>query len=262
MNQMKYLNLSVFCLLSVFLHAQFDLVIPSGNIEKIEIEADYAELVIESRPVSQIEVISNVNINDGKHNDHLQLTQTQNSRTLELRSVIHNPDEIPRQKIVYDDRGNIIERKDILVRKWNWDKESDNHTGMVRVEQKINVKHTIIVPESMQISVQAKYGEVNYDGKVTQTTLLSSTYGVVEAKPTQLKAPLNIISTYGCVDVTVPQNVSADVRMETTYGHVFTDLSMDFTPSSSGSRILASYNGGGQAINMESPYSNIYLRKL
>lgn len=108
-------------------------------------------------------------------------------------------------------------------------------------------------------------------------TSVNSIYGSVEAvysdgPPTRA---LRLHSTYSNVDLTLPANTKANLRLSTSYGDMFTDFDIDvkanmndadlqntgFTQTS-GNGLSGTINGGGELISLTASYRNIYLRKL
>lgn len=79
-------------------------------------------------------------------------------------------------------------------------------------------------------------------------------------------APIVIRTTNGEIDVTLPENTSADMELSSWNGDIYTNFDLqrpdkDGLKSVSGRNIKGSVNGGGVDIKLKSTNGTIYLRK-
>lgn len=79
-------------------------------------------------------------------------------------------------------------------------------------------------------------------------------------------APIVIRTTNGEIDVTLPENISADMELSSWNGDIYTNFDLqrpdkDGLKSISGRNIKGSVNGGGVDIKLKSTNGTIYLRK-
>jgi hypothetical protein len=120
---------------------------------------------------------------------------------------------------------------------------------------------------------------------------VNTIYGSIEATfsggpPTE---DIRLHSTYQDVDLTLPNNTSADLRLNTSYGSMYTDFDLDVKANMDegfkkddhnheeghghcheeckggehdNGWLTGSINGGGKLISVTASYKNIYLRKL
>lgn len=150
------------------------------------------------------------------------------------------------------------------------------YTIKVPANIKVQIEHTgnweggkiEIYGTKGELEVSGNYNSV-YMEDVTGPALVSTVYGKLEASFTELSqsGPTSLVSVYGIVDVTLPANTKADVRIRTPYGEAFSDMNIDF-PSSGGdgmkkvsSTIEGTLNGGGVDLDIKASYKNVYLRK-
>jgi DUF4097 and DUF4098 domain-containing protein YvlB len=138
-----------------------------------------------------------------------------------------------------------------------------------------------------ELDVSMMYHNVNMSN-VYGPVAVNTVYGGIEA--TYSSGPpaqdLHLHSTYGTVDVTLPKNVKADLRLSTSYGDMYTDFDIDVKANmkeafkedehdheegrghddckggSNSSGLTGSLNGGGKLISLRATYKDIYLRKL
>jgi len=88
---------------------------------------------------------------------------------------------------------------------------------------------------------------------------------------------IRLHSTYGNVDLTLPQNATANLRLSTSYGSMYTDFDVDVKANMANADgqngsdhdhdhkhggLTGTINGGGKLISLNATYKNIYLRKL
>ncbi len=79
--------------------------------------------------------------------------------------------------------------------------------------------------------------------------------------------PNSISCTNGFIDVTIPSDTKADLRMKSINGEVYTDMDIDMDKGKDGLKLIGSYNisgsinGGGVEIDLRAINDDIYLRK-
>jgi predicted membrane protein len=148
------------------------------------------------------------------------------------------------------------------------------YTIKVPANVKLQIKHTGNW-EGGKIEIQGMTGEIEISGNhngvymedITGPALVSTVYGdikVVFASVNQ-SSPISLESTYGDVDVTLPEDTKADLTIKTPYGEAFSDLDMEF-PKKEGMKRMSTtiegqINGGGVEMYLKASYQNIYLRK-
>jgi hypothetical protein len=121
-----------------------------------------------------------------------------------------------------------------------------------------------------ELEIKSEYGSVYLDN-VTGPVVCNATYGKVKATFDQVNQskPISIVATYSAVDVSLPENTKADVKLESSYGNIYSDITLVQEKNSDsddwgqwgGKTVNGKINGGGVEIYLKSPYSNIYLRK-
>lgn len=77
--------------------------------------------------------------------------------------------------------------------------------------------------------------------------------------------PISIISVHGLVDVSLPSNTKANLKMESQYGELFSDMKIEIASQddqlrSYSSKVTGKLNGGGVALHLSSTHNNVYLR--
>ncbi len=123
------------------------------------------------------------------------------------------------------------------------------------------------VPEGIACTVLAEYGNVTVTdlGKLVAA---QATYGGVTAiyTTTQPQDDLELKSTYGAVDLTLPARMGADVVLQTEYGDLYTDTDIDIQVGESTEkmfyhRTVGTIRGGGKLVTCHANYGDVYLRQ-
>jgi len=77
--------------------------------------------------------------------------------------------------------------------------------------------------------------------------------------------PISITSVNGDVDVSLPNDTKADLKLSSVNGEIFTDMDIEFNekdmPRIGGRNVIGKLNGGGVDIHLETINENIYLRQ-
>lgn len=120
---------------------------------------------------------------------------------------------------------------------------------------------------SGELDVSMAYHHVNLTncyGPLSINTIYGGVDATFSAGPP--KEDIHLHSTYGNVDITLPNNTAANLRLKTSYGSMYTDFDLDMkangTEEVSNERLTGTINGGGKLIALKASYKNIYLRKL
>lgn len=145
----------------------------------------------------------------------------------------------------------------------------------IQVPRSVNVKVLELGWQGDGIIVEGITGEVEVEGKnsdiriteVTGPVVAHCTSGDIEVIFTKINQnqPISISNTSGFVDVSIPDDTKADVRMSSVTGEIFTNLDIDMGTERlkkiGGGKVNGTINGGGVEINLRAISDNIYLRK-
>ena len=145
----------------------------------------------------------------------------------------------------------------------------------------------IFLPKSQNLSITNTWGglttidgfsgEVEANSNLNGTLVLSNLAGAVTAyslnhgiqvvfDKINQKAPIDIRTTNGEIDVTLPENTSANLELSSWNGDIYTNFDLkrpdkDGLISISDRNIKGAINGGGVDITLKSTNGTIYLRK-
>ncbi|HNV30783.1 MAG TPA: hypothetical protein PKJ83_16675 [Cyclobacteriaceae bacterium] len=209
--------------------------------QKISLRFDYPELVkISTWDKNEISITGSVSINGGENDDAFELFQSTSGNMIYIENKIRNLKELP-HRITVTNNGEKITFKT----KADYQKYCEEH-GRNFNQRSEGVDMDILLEVKVPMNIEAK---------------LESVYGIVEVK--NYTGPLTVEATYGGVDVTVQEKTMGELRAETNYGQIYSNLDLKF----SGSEFkdfhtqVSAKLGSGPRYSFESKYGNVYLRK-
>ncbi len=77
--------------------------------------------------------------------------------------------------------------------------------------------------------------------------------------------PLDVQATYGGVDATLTEGNVGELIAETNYGNIYSNLRIDIdkgTKEEDFHTLVRAHPGTGPRYKFESPYGNVYLRRI
>ena len=101
---------------------------------------------------------------------------------------------------------------------------------------------------------------------VTGPMTINTVHGRIEAIFSEINqaSPISIVSVHGLIDVALPANSKANLKMRTSWGEIYTDMNIAFDKASeaekSSTKLSGTINGGGVSFDISTSHSNIYLR--
>ncbi|MEM9884963.1 MAG: DUF4097 family beta strand repeat-containing protein [Bacteroidota bacterium] len=163
----------------------------------------------------------------------------------------------------YDKVGSTINMESSLE---GWKKEQNywKEEADCCKKRQIDIKLVIKMPKNIALKMRSTYGSIEVENVETALDILN-TYGSVDVIFSRLpKTELRLESTYSHVDISVPKSAKASFTLKTPYGEVLTDMPLEVKAGkrSSKSTLVAHLNGGGTAVYAEAGYNTIYLREL
>lgn len=116
-----------------------------------------------------------------------------------------------------------------------------------------------------ELDVSSNYNSVVLDN-VTGPLAIKTVYGSIDAEFSNVsqKGSISLYSVYEYVDVSLPETAQARFNLNTTYGHIYSDLDFEILSEDVreyGNRVIGTFNGKGVDMNITATYSNIYLRE-
>ena len=147
---------------------------------------------------------------------------------------------------------------------------------IIKVPQNVKIKYEHSTPYGSQLKVKNVSAEIEASTKhnaiflenVTGPVTINTVHGNVDAIFTTVNqaSPTSIISAHGLIDVALPSNTKANLSMDSNWGELFTDMTIEMEQSEDGlksysSNVKGTINGGGVSIKLSSAHGNIYLRK-
>lgn len=155
-------------------------------------------------------------------------------------------------------------------------KYADRYT--IKVPRQVSIVYEEVNPHSNDISIEGIEGDVEINTHSSDVKL-TDIKGSVKAKSIggdvtvvfsglSQQKPSNISVVGSTVDVSLPADTKADLRMKSMSGEIYTDFDLAIHDGKQGLRkvgggnvIEGKANGGGIAMNIESIGSDIFIRK-
>ncbi len=210
--------------------------------QKISFRFDYPELVkISTWDKNEISIVGSVSINQGESDDAFELLQSNSGNTVYIENKIRNLKELPKRITVTRGEEKLMFKSEADFKKYCKETGSDFNVKSWGVDMDILLE--IKVPRNIE-------------------TRLECVYGLAEVK--SFSGPLTVEATYGGVDVSVQEKTTGELKAETSYGQIYSNLDLKFTGSEFKDfhTVVTAKPGTGPKYSFESKYGNVYLRKV
>ena len=104
---------------------------------------------------------------------------------------------------------------------------------------------------------------------VTGPITINTVHGDIDGSFTNVNQanPISIVSSHGDIDIGVPENTKANLKIDTSWGEIYSDLNIAINreegnmKSYGGNNVVGTLNGGGVSFQVKSTHGSIYLRK-
>jgi len=185
-----------------------------------------------------------------------------------LRPLYNNATDNTGMGLEINESGNVMTIKTASNNDMDFDLKVPKNAHIYIEETDWNGNGIRIKDVAGEIEIEAKGSDIqiaNAAGPVVASTV----NGDIEVTYTSVKQdqPNSISCTNGFVDVTLPNNTKADLKMKSINGEVYTDFEVDMGKVKEGMHRLSGHNlsgtinGGGVEISLRAINSDIYLRQ-
>lgn len=225
--------------------------IKSGT--KLMVESPYAQLIrITPWDKQEVNIKSNVLINQGMNDDAFQMKISSNSEGVRVETGIKNIKSLPETiQIRYQGQNyyfNTSDWNDPKVQQFLKEKGRENMDWISHGVSR-DIRLEIRIPENISVEVNSKFGIieiVSFEGEIYANSI------------------------HGGVDVSFDESARNRLELHTKWGEIYTNLDLNYenlseTGYSSEERknLIASLNDGtGSLMQLGSKHGNIYLRKI
>jgi len=214
---------------------------PVAAGQKISFRFDYPELVkITTWDKNEIAIVGSVSINSGESDDAFELHQSTSGNTIYIENSIRNLKNLPKRITIMMGSEKMVFNSQADYDKYRKENGKDFNRKSWGVDMDIFLE--VKVPRNVE-------------------TKLECVYGVAEVR--NFSGPLTVEATYGGVDVSVQEKATGELRAETSYGQIYSNLDLKFTGSEFKDfhTVVSVKPGTGPRYSFESKYGNVYLRK-
>lgn len=240
---------------------------PASQVSEINIDTKYADIKLESYNGNEIIIEAAVNINHNKDNDSYSFEATTNGSIFNIYSMFDS-NNIPQRKFIKDKEENTkILSSDNLS--FEYSSTINNNCAHTNYGYRIDITLKIKVPENKNVTIRSIYGELLATGKYNNVNV-NITYGDIEIIQSSVTSTskIELHSTYGHIDYTVPKSADIKFDLSTNYGEILTDLDV----ISDNKNVFAgngcntgrggkyTLNEGNTPVKITATYNDIYLR--
>ena len=240
---------------------------PANLINELKINTEYANIKIESYNKDEIRLEIYVDINDNMDNDAYRYNTQIDGSVFTISSEL-DCDSLNKKIILKDKEGVVTIIPDQGKGIENIKSYEENYTS-INYGYETDITLKIKIPRKKSLNIKSIYGNLIINGDY-KNIVANITYGDIEIVQPNIarNATIDINSTYGHIDYSVPSSADIQFNLATSYGEIFTDLDMTYKKGGlssvkncqnehSGQYIL---NTGGNLANITATYDNIYLR--
>lgn len=209
--------------------------------QTIRFQFDYPELIkVSTWDKNEISIQGTVSINAGENDEAFQLSSSSKGNVLVIESEIVNLKNLPRRITVMRDGKKMTFKNKSALR--DYDPGNHNNYKFYSEGVDMDIVLEIKVPKEM-------------------ATKIESVYGMVEVKG--FSGPLVVDATYGGIDAALSESKTGDLKAETNYGQIYSNLDHPFSGSEEEDfhTLVTARLGNGPSYRFESKYGNVYLRK-
>jgi hypothetical protein len=206
---MKAITLISLCCLSIAITAQTP-VNKTYSVQvgqSIKFHFDYPDLIkVSTWDKNEISIQGTVSINGGESDSAFQLSSSVMGNTLLIESEIKNLKNLPRRiTVMKDGRKFTFKNKSELK---DFDPQNHNNYKFYNEGVDMDITLEVKVPKNL-------------------TTKVESVYGMVEVK--EFIGSLAVDATYGGVDASLNEQTIGELKAETNYGQIYSNLEHKFS---------------------------------
>jgi hypothetical protein len=211
--------------------------------QKINMHFDYPELIrVSTWDKNEISITGSVSINNGENDDAFELETGTSGNVVDVRCQIRNMKSLPQRITIHRHGQKIMFRTKADYKKYAEENGQDYSNMSWGIDMDITLD--IKVPKNAATKVE-------------------SVYGMVEVK--DFAGPLMVEATYGGVDAALLESQVGELKAETNYGQIYTNLKLAINSDNMNDENfhteVTARPGTGPSYSFESKYGNVYLRR-
>ena len=232
----------LFLILNAIAQTPISKSVPVKSGQRLQMNFDYPDLIkVKTWDKNEIRIEGTVSINGGENDDAFELMTEIEPNLIVVHSQIHNMKNLPQRIMVIKDGKKVIFRNKQEYKKYK--ELNGGEFDVMSYGQEFEIQLEITVPKSMETHIESVYGMVEVNG---------------------FEGPLTVVATYGGVDAAITEKNVGEIKAETNYGEIYSNLDSKLE----GSKIdrdfythISAKLGQGPRYSFESKYGKVYLRK-
>ncbi len=269
MKHVIYIPLAIVWI-STHLHGQNSIskAFSTRGVQKVQLDLQYANADISYWDIEAVKLTAEINLNGSFSADILNITEEKSGNILEIwtkADLMHEWGHYLKSENGQHIHLEKDQDRDDQVKKIG--ELGENVTLDSGYDLSIDIHFKI--PKNLELDVKSLYGSVIVVDP-PMPVQVRNVYGnadIVVHRSKDLKS-MDVKSTYGYVDVTLPEATNCSLELKTAYGKIYSDMDIYIVPGAErgtshpfGEDIEATLNAGGTLLQFEASYGDIYLRK-
>ena len=234
------------------------------STEGIHLDIEYGDITIEYWDKDEFKLSGSCQVNSKDCEDALSIQSMTKNNTLMLNLAM-DFEGIDESVTLYMKDGT----KTTMSKEEYKKGYSDDNYKWKSMGYDVQLEMTLFLPKNSKLVSESLYGNTTITSSQAEEITIHNIYGSIDAILPYKKSSdmIDLRSTYSAVDLSLNEDINADLHMLTSYGEIYTNLNFEVnhqTPGSSsfGEDVKAVLNKGGKLIKLESNYGEIYLRKI
>lgn len=218
---------------------------PLKGADKIYLQFEYPHIIkIKTWDKNEVQIISHLDINDGKDNEDFVLKDNSRGSELTITSELKGLDRYENVHMVGRNGDDSDDDDNVTITR-NGRTITSGKKGVRSRGVEILIELEVYVPKNIPLEIEAKFGLVE----------------VIDT-PDELE----IMAKFGGADVSIKENDLSYLSATTSWGQVFSNLNKKFKFKGDdmiGKEMRAEISGSnrGSSIKVETEFGNVFLRK-
>ena len=218
------------------------------DAEVINLDIEYGDIKVSFEDVDELQVIHNLTVNGTYDPNMVDISNKTRNGVFSLTFSL-DFEEVEERVTVRSENGN---KQVFTIKEYNKIKNTLRSYSHTNFGYDIEGEITIIIPNDKAVKINTTYGDLD-----------------IVHQWTDKDHDLEFHSTYGHVDLAIPETTSSKIELLTSYGEIYSNLNFKTPLDGSskdcgqGEKIITTLNSNPQGtIALEATYDNIYLRKI
>lgn len=233
------LGLSLFAL-SLFGQTTIHETYSINKQQEVSLNFDFPKLIkISTWDKNEIEISGTSNINDGINDSSFKISEKSTAQQIIIEGKLNDYKNLPKQITAYNGKEMLVFKNNEQLKQY--EKSNDVKLINISYNSQVEIVLEIKVPRQLKTKIEATYGTIEIDN--FESTIIAN-------------------STYGSVDAKINKEKTGEIKVETFYGNIFTDIKLPLLTNKKDDfhSIITAFSGKTPRQEFSSKFGNVYLR--